>query len=137
MVATVWSESRDLDLEFLIDTGADFTILSPIDSLRLFGSAYLNFEFSAQDGLEVTGLGATPTVVRFIDAALKFIATDGTLIELAFPVAIPEPHPRLPSPRGNWQMPSLLGRDALDFFDLAISYHPPTVTLTEVGGAGA
>ena len=51
------------------------------------------------------------------------------------PVLIAEPTTPFRSHQGNWQMPSLLGCDILRSFDLALSYNPPTVTLTEAAPA--
>ena len=57
--------------------------------------------------------------------------TDGIEFPVLLNVAITRPSPAEPGQGGNWTMPSLLGRDILERFDLALSYNPPTVTLTE------
>ena len=62
---------------------------------------------------------------------LTFFADDGSQIRITLGIAITEPVPPDPGAHGNWRMPSLLGRDVLQHFDLSLSYHPPSVALTE------
>ena len=121
-----------LTVRFLIDTGADQTLLSPNDAFVLLGWPYVRLDFAAsasrQDFAGV-GRGAISAMRHF--ASLALTATDRSEITFNLPIAVAEPIPPYPGEHGNWLMPSLLGRDILQHFDLHLSYHPPSVTLTE------
>ncbi len=121
---------------FLIDTGADYSTLNPKDAHRLFGDAYLDMDFSPGPAtIEMHGIGDTPAHGIRTHADLAFRADDDSDLRLAIPIVIAQPAPPTPGRHGNWLIPSLLGRDILERFDLALSYNPPTVTLTEANPA--
>jgi hypothetical protein len=115
-----------LRVPFLIDTGADFTILQPDDARQLLrlsqqGSA----EPGGSDALTISGIGSSmePTTVHRV--GLRFI--DDHSEAYWFPQSILfADHP---SSR-RWNVPSVLGRDVLRRFDLNLSYDPPSVSLT-------
>ena len=121
---------------FLIDTGCDYSTLNPQDAHRLFGDAYLDMDFSpGPASIEMHGIGDTPAHGIRTHADLAFRADGDSDIRLAIPIVIAQPAPPTPGRHGNWLIPSLLGRDILKRFDLALSYNPPTVTLTEAAPA--
>ena len=116
----------------MIDTGAEITTLGPRDSLTLLGRSYLTIDFSSIPGTrEMIGIGQGSSRSFVTPTELTFFADDGSEIRITLGIAITEPVPPDPGAHGNWQMPSLLGRDVLQHFDLSLSYHPPSVALTE------
>lgn len=117
---------------FLVDSGCDYTTLSPQDAHRLFGDNYLTMDFSTQpESIEMHGIGDTPAFGLRTHADLTFLADNGDAITLDIPIVIAQPTPLMPGRHGNWLIPSLLGRDILSHFDLALSYNPPSVSLIE------
>lgn len=126
----------DNQVAFLFDTGADYSTLNPKDAHRLFGDAYLGMDFSAHPSrIEMVGIGDAPAYGFRTHADLAFRTDDDGDVQLAIPIVIAQPTPREPGRRGNWLIPSLLGRDILQYFDLALPYNPPSVALTEAVSA--
>ena len=132
-------ELRSVD--FLIDTGTDFTILGPRDADNLLGDAYTTYDFrGAPSGIGSITIGQSDTrLVRSL-TQLQFIDDDGETTALVIPVGfvqpIPAKKPQQGQEHGNWLMPSLLGRDVLQHSDLRLSYHPPSVVLEEASSSG-
>ena len=119
-------------VDLMIDTGADFTILAPRDAFVLLGGAYTAIDFTQlAGGIESIGVGQAEARMIMSPISLRFTDDAGGHLTLTLPVAIVEPLPPQPGDHGNWLMPSLLGRDVLQHFDLHLSYHPPSVSLTE------
>ena len=107
-------------VRFLIDTGADVSILGPDDSLAVLGSAAFAIDFAGDPrSLRLMGIGGgAHHVVR--DAVLMLYSTEGERHSLAMPILIAEPAPpRLAEP-GPPQPPSVLGRDFLRRFHLEL-----------------
>ena len=116
----------------MIDTGADFTTLGPYDALTLLGRSYTSTDFAQVAGsIESVGIGRAGARLIMSPMQLRLSSDDGRYLPIVVTVAILEPVPSQPGRHGNWLMPSLLGRDILQHFDLHLSYHPPSVTLTE------
>ncbi len=119
-------------IEALIDTGADWTALGPRDALTLLGRRYIEIDFDRAPGrIEIAGFGQGDTNAVISPMELWLRDVEGEDFSVSLQVAICEPSPRTPGPHGNWLIPSLLGRDILEWFDLTLSYNPPSVTLTE------
>lgn len=117
---------------FLVDTGADATLLAPVDAYELLGNAL--FEIDFDDEAKVfwsVGIGGyARSVIR--SAILSTVSDDGEFIGVFAPICIAEPVPRLPTPEhpGNWSTPSLLGRDILRYFEIRLDYFPePAIAL--------
>ena len=119
------------DLDFLIDTGADATTLSPPGALTVLGADYWDVDF-ANDPLRLEAVGAGQGDHAMIVREAELILTDdeGKLASLRLPIMIAQPDPRGPG-QGNWQAPNLLGRDVLQYLDLALSYQTDEVLLTD------
>ena len=133
--ADVAIDGNSASIGMLIDTGSDITTLGPEDALAILGWSYLEIDFTdPTTHLDLTGVGSAGATIR--DALVVF--TDEAQQQLVVPVilAIAEPDPRVPGAHGNWLMPSLLGRDVLQFFDLQLGYHPPSVVLEEASAGG-
>ena len=123
-------------VDFMIDTGADFTTLAPRDTLRLLGRAYGNIDFGdPASSVESIGVGHAGARLIRISTQLQFTDDAGGHLTIEIPVAVAEPVPPQPGEHGNWLMPSLLGRDVLQYFDLRLSYHPPSAVLEEASAS--
>ena len=136
LLARFGPEPTEPAIEVLIDTGADWTALGPRDALTLLGRAYLEIDWQRARGrIEIAGIGQRDTTAVISPMQLWLRDIGGTYFAVTLQVAICEPFPSTPGLHGNWQLPSLLGRDILSHFDLALSYNPPSVTLTEAAPA--
>jgi len=123
-------------IAMLVDTGADTTALGPRDALALLGRSYLDLDFDHSPGaITVRGFGGSDGSALVSPMELLLRDTDGVDFPVLLNVAITKPSPAQPGDHGNWQLPSLLGRDILTHFDLALSYNPPAVSLTEAAPA--
>lgn len=134
VAANVEIDGKLASIKLLIDTGSDITTLGPEDALAILGWSYLEIDFTdPATRLDLTGVGSAGATIR--DALVIF--TDEAQQRIVVPVtlAIAEPDPRVPAAHGNWLMPSLLGRDVLQFFNLYLGYHPPSVVLEEASAS--
>jgi predicted aspartyl protease len=104
-------------VEFLVDTGADRTILSPLDAMRLG----LNLD-TLESGLPSTGVGGQ-AATRTIEAVLTIDSFSTpltlTIVETSRPI------------------PSLLGRDVISHFALFMEERTNRVLLLEPSEADA
>ena len=108
------------EVPILIDTGADRTILAPLDALRLtlqFGIDFTAFE----QGLPSTGVGGQVST-RLVDVDIR-LDTFSTSIQLTV-LEQPESGPISP-------IPSLLGRDIISRFGLFVDQRTERVLLLE------
>ena len=113
-------EGQQRAIPFMIDTGADVTVLSADDSLAVLGSEAFGLDFARDPRrLQIQGIGGgAQYVVR--DATMTLRSREGESYSLAMPILIAEPAPpRLAEP-GPPQPPSVLGRDFLRHFHLEL-----------------
>ncbi len=111
--------SRALEVVLLVDTGADYTVLAPLDAMRL--SSRLGIDLAAlPQGNPSAGVGGL-VETRTIDAVLTLdsFSTSLTLTILEAPTGPPAP------------IPSLLGRDILAHFALFMEERARRVLLLE------
>ena len=123
-------------VRWLIDTGSPYTILHPEDAWRLLGDELQSLDFDAHTQRhDVSGVGQGPAQTIIVPATLTFEDEAGELEAVRMPILIAKPGPSYRSHEGNWRVPSLLGCDALRYFDLELSLNPPSVALTETSPA--
>ena len=113
------------EVQFLIDTGADATILSSLDSWFVMGDRLLSVDF-ARDPRSVRSRGVGGDAQAIIrDATLTLRSTDGDLYPVDMPVLIAEPDPAIRTAPPAPLLPSLLGRDFLRRFHLNLACGDP------------
>ena len=111
---------RSEEIAFLIDTGADATVLHPADAHSILGNELRRIDFD-HDPRRVPGLGVGGAVDRVVrDATLTLRSEDRRLHPIEMPILIARPIPSEPGDHGNWRLPSLLGRDFLRRFRLEL-----------------
>jgi predicted aspartyl protease len=98
-------DNRELAVQFLVDTGADRTLLAPLDAARLG----LDLD-SLEPGVPSTGVGGR-TETRTVPAILSM---DGVSIDVTLTLLASKSQLR------EFPIPSLLGRDVLSRFALFI-----------------
>lgn len=123
-------------IRWAIDTGSPYTVLHPLDAHRLIGELLGNLDFETHpQRFDIAGVGSSRARTIIAPAILTFEDEAGELESINMPVLIAEPTTPFRSHEGNWRMPSLLGCDVLRYFDLTLSYNPPSVTLTDAAPA--
>lgn len=156
----IGGQSKTVD--FMIDSGADFTTLGPVAANELLGEdLYGSLDFSdPQRSLAMHGVGQLATRAFLLDAQIMFRDDQGQRIPIPLVAAVAQPLPspsehrrrerrrRLARRQGsipdlqeveesdNWWMPNLLGRDILHHFDLHVSYGADSVSLIERPSGG-
>ena len=119
-----------------IDTGADYTVLSPAHARSVLGADYEDIDFERDIArFDLYGISGSASAYVIRHGVLTFRDERGAPVAIDLPILIARPTTPQPTPDSNWEVPSLLGQDALRYFDLALSYNPPTVTLTEAAPA--
>lgn len=109
---------------FLVDSGADSTMLAPAAAYELLGPAYLDLDFVHDPHASVSvGIGGYARDIA-CPATYHIVTDDDTLIDFYAPIELAEPIPPYPSHEGNWIAPNLLGRDVLRFFEVHLDYYP-------------
>lgn len=123
---------RGVQTEFQIDTGADYTVLYPTVARRILRGAYDLIDFERDEArFDLYGISGSPSEYVIRGATLTFSDEQGAPLAINLPILIARPSTPQPTPDSNWEAPSLLGQDAFRSFDLALSYNPPFVSLTE------
>ena len=130
VTANVQFEDSVAQVDFLIDTGSDSTILMPTDAFALLGQSYLAMNFRTR-GAAVRLQGVTPDEGRVvpIDAVLRLEDEFDAEIVITQRIYLAEPLPPYESREGNWDFSSLFGRDLIRPGDFELSYQNRTVTL--------
>lgn len=114
----------DESVTFLIDTGADSTMLGPASAYKLLGDEYLNIDFENDLRRSISmGIGGYALSVAR-PAQFHLLADDGTMITFQAPIMLAQPISARGASDGNWDVPNLLGRDILRFFELHLDYFP-------------
>lgn len=118
----LWLPEFDVDRRviFLVDTGADLTVLHPRDSDEMLLPEHWA-AIRTKPPRRIAGAGQMMNYYP-TDAILHLISDDDTLDRVAFTIFVGEPHPR------TADVESLLGRDVLGEFT-AIFDHNMTLTL--------
>ena len=127
------SASGGKETQFLIDTGADMTILAPQDAKTALGNDVydaIDFEGSP-DRIELIGVGSGGAAVS-VPIPLLFLRDDGTELVLRPSLAVAQELREADGSLVVEQAPSLLGRDFLNHFEVLLSAVRNTVELTEV-----
>lgn len=127
-------DDRQLEVRFLIDTGADTTVLSPEDAADLLGGeVYRRLGVLFPDNrVSVTGVGVGDAVE--LPLTLVFRVPDERPLVFREPVLVAAAPGE---PRATVPLPSLLGRDILNRFILLLNPATETVELTELDAASA
>lgn len=118
------------EIDLLIDSGSDYSVLNPRDAHELLGDVLFEIDFANDQtavGVVGMGQGRVVTIEREVEIVLPDEDGDDVVIGLDMQIARPEPF-RV-ARTGNWQLPSLLGRDILEYLDLHLSYNTPYVSL--------
>ena len=119
------------NVPLLIDTGADFTTLQYEDVSWLVGRSRLEIDFSNErNTVSVSGIGYDSVRCTVLPVGLQLIDTDGNEITFKHTILIASPTEETKPAEDTIKLPSLLGRDVLRYFDLHLSYDPPSPTLT-------
>lgn len=113
-------------VRFLIDTGADRTLLSPAHAARVFGAQEYRRMMSTERRINIGGVGTGASVV-IRPAFLQFRADVDDPILLLHDLWVAAEIRDQSGAVLNRHMPSLLGRDILNHFTLTVS--PPNGVL--------
>lgn len=123
----IGDDERDVD--FLIDSGSDTTTLMPEDAYRLLGNRLFELPFALDgSGIDIYGVGGSYRALP-LDAVLILKDEYDDPIRIQQTIWIAEPTPSEPSNTGNWDMPSIFGRDAIRPGDFELRYSNDSVTL--------
>jgi len=112
-------------LPFLVDTGADATILHLRDALQIIGLRDLSMLKETQ---QLKGIGGSAEY-SIVPAEIVFCHDDNSLEGFQFDLRVAKPAKSWWKPRQRniqalqLRLPSLLGRDILSEFCLVIDYH--------------
>lgn len=117
---------RREQVPFMIDTGADLTIVAPRRTKALFGAEFDYNSVPSFRRLAIAGIG--PGTVDTIIQPVGLLMTDVDAVGYRFSQTMLFAVPR-PGVSGGWRVPSVLGRDVLRRFELRLSFEPPTVSL--------
>ena len=122
-VHTLATDGGVLDVTFLIDTGADYTVLSPNDAVRLRTELGVDL-LSLPPGVMLGGIGGEIATRRIqVAIARSNFAWQGEIL-------LAEPPP------GRFiEMPSILGWDVMRYLTLFMDYATRRVLLLEPGDA--
>ena len=116
-------DDRIWGLSFMVDTGADVTIMQPRDSYQLMGEQLFEIDFrERQRSFPVMGAGAESIACVTRSATYLFRTNEGRHLAIEAPILVAQPSSNRPTNSGNWTQPSLLGRDVLHRLGLRLDY---------------
>ena len=121
-VEAAWRDRR-AQFTLLIDTGAETTTLFPSQASELFGDGLAQFDFDDPERRIMIGdVGGTlhAAIEEQVDLTLHDDTDAPSVVTARVLVIRPNPPERAVG-GGNWDTPSLLGRDLLLHFDLHVS----------------
>lgn len=111
-------------IDFLIDTGADFACLHPVDAVTKVGMPleHLTTDRAWEQASSLDGIGGR---AKFLQgrAVFGFRHTDGTVEEFEHMLLI------MKSEDYNAELPSVLGSDVLAHYELRVSWQTEEVLL--------
>ena len=122
---TVRIDGQTERFDFLIDSGPDTSILMPVDAERLLGDQLFALDFErGEQSVRLDGLGASAFRILPISASLILEDDAQSPLTIGTQLWVADPEPA-----GNWNEPSIFGRDAIRPGDFELSYSKETVTL--------
>ena len=115
-----------LRVPFLIDTGADLTILQPSHAGRVLRASGQPLPPTKPiDHLSISGIGSSAELAVVRRVGLLFVDDESDGYWFSQSILFADDTSGQP-----WRVPSILGRDVLQRFELNLSYDPPSVSLT-------
>jgi len=117
-----------VELDFLIDTGAEVTVLSPVDAANLFGDQAHRLLSRLYPTAQIAGIGHGEAVE--VPLTLVFRDPDEGPLYIRQPTLVMQPQTAAIGP-----LPSLLGRDVINRFALLLNPATETVEFTELDAA--
>lgn len=118
-----------ISVSFMIDTGADFTIVAPSVAAYVLQGEPDHPPITNSDRVDICGVGRGAVRTRIRSLGLSLVDDSNQSYWSTFSVLLVDPGDAT-SKSVAWNLPSLLGRDVLRRFDLNLSYEPPSVSLT-------
>ena len=123
----------DRNINFILDTGADVTTIQPLDAHQLLGDDLFEIDFDRDLGSVGVAGTATASSLGVVRPAVFSLRTDrGGHISVNAHAVIAQPVPFEVSGVGNWNKPSVLGRDTLSRFGFRLDYRASDPVLLEV-----
>ena len=116
-----------IEIDFLIDTGADSAVLGPQDAVSLFGIEQYQELFERGQLISIAGVGRGVAIQQSLQILL--FDTVGGSISFNHTITVMGLALDESGQPTNWSMPSLLGRDILEHFCLNLCYRPPALEL--------
>ena len=121
---------RGLQIPFLIDTGADQSLLSPQHAALVYGEQEYREICRSPRHIGVSGVGSDASAIALPLYLMLFAESNEVILLHRETLIAIDPRYR-PSTATNLDMPSLLGRDVLNQFTLTVSLPRGLIELLE------